>query len=289
METTESFTPEELLDAGRHAIDRKALQKTIKDIFSYRNPLRQFMEGYRFNVIRWSATNLRKPSLWKRAGLLFNTKGLLGILRDNFRQNRTDLLARWERSVIGDINRSLIRLGSIPLSSKPRDLSRQLKDISRKIYRMTTYDRCPSLLQESLLLSTYRYIFASPHERKFGNLCPDEICGMLRQNGVPQESLCYQNYESILAGRETVLYEFTSDGKATLYLKPMDRVRLEMTSKGYDMVPTGLPPARTVSSPTESVENAPQLSERIGKTKKTQSGEKPAKGAGKSRKGPKIG
>lgn len=165
-----------------------------------------------------------------------------GILRENFRQNRADLLARWERSVISDINRSLIRLGSIPLSSKPRDLSRQLKDISRKIYRMTTYDRCPSLLQESLLLSTYEYIFASPHDRKFGNLCPDEICGMLRQNGVPQESLCYQNYESILAGRETVLYEFTSDGKATLYLKPMDHVRLEMTSKGYDMAPTGLPP-----------------------------------------------
>lgn len=249
METTESFTPEELLDAGRRTIDRKALQKTIRDIFSYRNPLRQFMEGYRFNVIRWSATNLRKPSLWKRVSLFFNTKGIPGILRENFRQNRADLLARWERSVISDINRSLIRLGSIPLSSKPRDLSRQLKDISRKIYRMTTYDRCPSLLQESLLLSTYEYIFASPHDRKFGNLCPDEICGMLRQNGVPQESLCYQNYESILAGRETVLYEFTSDGKATLYLKPMDHVRLEMTSKGYDMAPTGLPPARTVPSP----------------------------------------
>ena len=206
METTGTPTPEELLDAGRRTIDRKALQKTIKDIFSYRNPLRQFMESYRFNVIRWSATNLRKPSLWKRAGLFFNTGGIPGILRENFRQNRADLLARWERGVIGDINRSLIRLGSIPLSSKPRDLSRQLKDISRKIYRMTTYDRCPSLLQESLLLSTYEYIFASPHDRKFGKLCPDEICGMLRQNGVPQESLCYQNYESILAGRETVLY-----------------------------------------------------------------------------------
>ena len=149
---------------------------------------------------------------------------------------------------------------------------------------MTTYDRCPSLLQESLLLSTYEYIFASPHERKFGNLCPDEICGMLRQNGVPQESLCYQNYESILAGRETVLYEFTSDGKATLYLKPMDHVRLEMTSKGYDMVPAGLLPARTVPSHTESVENQPRLSEKIGKIRKPRSGKKPAKEAGKAKK-----
>ena len=41
METTGTPTPEELLDAGRRTIDRKALQKTIKDIFSYRNPLRQ--------------------------------------------------------------------------------------------------------------------------------------------------------------------------------------------------------------------------------------------------------
>lgn len=289
METTEPFIPEELLDAGRRTIDRKALQKTIRDIFSYRNPLRQFMEGYRFNVIRWSATNLRKPSLWKRVSLFFNTKGIPGILRENFRQNRADLLARWERGVISDINRSLIRLGSIPLSSKPRDLSRQLKDISKKIYRMTTYDHCPSLLQESLLLSTYEYIFASPHDRRFGNLCPDEICGMLRQNGVPQESLCYQNYGSILAGRETVLYEFTSDRKATLYLKPMDHVRLEMTSKGYDMVLAGLPLARTVPSPTESMENTPRLSEKIGQPKKARSGEKPAQRAGKSKKGPKIG
>ena len=157
------------------------------------------------------------------------------------------------------------------------------------VYRILTYDRCPSLLQESLLLSTYEYIFASPHERKFGNLCPDEICGMLLRNGVPQESLCYQNYESILAGRETVLYEFTSDGKATLYLKPMDHVRLEMTSKGYDMVPMGIPPARTLPSPAESMGNMPQLSEKIGKTKKARSGEKPAKEAGKSKKRPQIG
>lgn len=76
METTDSFTPEKLLDAGRRTIDRKALQKTIRDIFSYWNPLRQFMESYRFNVIRWRAANLREPSIWKRVSLFFNTRGV---------------------------------------------------------------------------------------------------------------------------------------------------------------------------------------------------------------------
>lgn len=69
----------------------------------------------------------------------------------------------------------------------------------------------------------------------------------------------------------------------------MDHVRLEMTSKGYDMVPIGIPPARTLPSPAESMGNMPQLSEKIGKTKKARSGEKPAKGAGKSKKRPQIG
>ena len=69
----------------------------------------------------------------------------------------------------------------------------------------------------------------------------------------------------------------------------MDHVRLEMTSKGYDMVPAGIPPARTVPATTESMENVPQLSEKIEKPKKARSGEKPAKGTGKSKKGPKIG
>lgn len=82
---------------------------------------------------------------------------------------------------------------------------------------MTGYEHCPSLLTERLLLSTYRYIFMAPHDRRFSALCPDGICGMLRQNGVPPESLYYQNYESLLQGRETVIYEFASGGKGQQY------------------------------------------------------------------------
>lgn len=281
METKNLSAPENMLDVGRRTIDRKALLKTIKDIFSYRNPIRQFWEGYRFNVIRWNASNLRKPSVRKRIGLLFETRSPFKILRDNFRQNRSDLLAYWERAVIGDINRSLVELGSIPLGNKPRDLNKRISDIGKKINRMGSYDQCPDLLREALLLSTYEYIFASPYDRKFGGLCPDDICEMLCRNGVPSESLSFQNYESILNGRDTVTYEYASDGKDALYLKPLDHVKLEITPKGYDMALIGPPSLRTVP-----VNDPERLSE---KAKKPGTGKTLSKKAGKSkRKGQKI-
>lgn len=142
--------------------------------------------------------------------------------------------------------------------------------------------------QESLLLSTYSIYSPLRMRGNSGKLCPDEICGMLLRNGVPQESLCYQNYESILAGR--------GDG-------PLRDIRRESHPvsqadgpcetgddlQGYDMVPMGfLPPGHSLPYP-ESMGNMPQLSEKIGKTKKARSGEKPAKGAGKSKKRPQIG
>lgn len=77
--------------------------------------------------------------------------------------------------------------------------------------------------------------------RRFGALCPDGICGMLRQNGVPPESLYYQNYESLLQGRETVIYEFTSGGKGLQYLRPLEHVRLDAGPGGYDMLPARRP------------------------------------------------
>lgn len=109
---------------------------------------------------------------------------------------------------------------------------------------MTGYEHCPSLLTERLLLSTYRYIFMAPHDRRFSALCPDGICGMLRQNGVPPESLYYQNYESLLQGRETVIYEFASGGKGQQYLRPLEHVRLDAGPGGYDMLPAVGPTAR---------------------------------------------
>ena len=59
---------------------------------------------------------------------------------------------------------------------------------------------------------------------------------MLRQNGVPPESLYYQNYESLLQGRETVIYEFTSGGKGLQYLRPLEHVRLAKFEKADGIV-----------------------------------------------------
>ena len=68
MATNKPLTPEEAVDMSRRAVGRRVLMRTLRDIFSYRNPLRQFMDAYRFNVIRWSASNLREPTLGKRVG-----------------------------------------------------------------------------------------------------------------------------------------------------------------------------------------------------------------------------
>ena len=45
MATNKPLTPEEAVDMGRRAVGRRALMRTLRDIFSYRNPLRQFMDA----------------------------------------------------------------------------------------------------------------------------------------------------------------------------------------------------------------------------------------------------
>ena len=79
---------------------------------------------------------------------------------------------------------------------------------------------------EKQLLATYKYILSSPFDRKFGGLPPDEICGMLQQNGLSESNLPYQNYEGILQGRETVMYELATGKNGEKYLQPADQVKL---------------------------------------------------------------
>ena len=88
---------------------------------------------------------------------------------------------------------------------------------------------------EKQLLATYKYILSSPFDRKFGGLPPDEICGMLQQNGLSESNLPYQNYEGILQGRETVMYELATGKNGEKYLQPADQVKLNAGMSGISM------------------------------------------------------
>lgn len=54
------------------------------------------MDAYRFNTIRWSASNLHEPSWGKRIGLFLQTRNPVAILRDEYLNNRSSLLNKWE-------------------------------------------------------------------------------------------------------------------------------------------------------------------------------------------------
>ena len=95
----------------------------------------------------------------------------------------------------------LVRMGSMPIQNKDRHTFKALNSIEKKIKQLQEYEGCPDMSHEKQLLATYKYILSSPFDRKFGGLPPDEICGMLHQNGLSESNLPYQNYEGILQGQ----------------------------------------------------------------------------------------
>ena len=198
-----TFIPEKEIPRSRRAAGRKAFLQTFRNLFTSRNHFRRFMDTYRFNTIRWSASNLHEPSWGKRIGLFFRTKNPIAILRDDYRSNRSNLLNKWETSSLNRIQMELVRMGSMPIQNKDRHTFKALNSIEKKIKQLQEYEGCPDMSHEKQLLATYKYILSSPFDRKFGGLPPDEICGMLQQNGLSESNLPYQNYEGILQGRET--------------------------------------------------------------------------------------
>lgn len=223
------------IPGSRRAAGRIAFFKTFKDLFTARNPIRRFQDAYRFNVIRWSASNLRTPSLGKRADLLFRTKNPLSILRDDYRLNRNHLVNKWEIATINAVNMGLVGIGRVPLHAKGRGIFKTLNAIEKKIKGLEGYEGCPDMKHERMLLATYRYILSSPFERNFSRLSPDDICGMLLQNGLSAPNLPYQNYEGILQGRETAMYELATRQDGSRYLCPADHVKLNLTPEGASM------------------------------------------------------
>lgn len=255
----------EQIPESRRAAGRMAFLLTFRNLFTARNPIRKFQDAYRFNVIRWSASNLRTPSWSKRIGLLFQTKNPVSILRDDYRMSRNRLLNSWEIAAINDINRTLIDIGRTPLQSKNRRIFKALSGIEKKIRRLEGYEGCPDMQHESMLLATYRYILSSPFDRRFGTLAPDDICGMLRQNGLSDSNLPYQNYESILQGREAAMYEPATRQDGSRYLAPADHVKLNLSSEGSSMELISRFPPKEIAVATVTPETI-QVSEKIERT-----------------------
>lgn len=91
---------------------------------------------------------------------------------------------------------------------------------------------------------------------------------------MPPESLYYQNYESLLQGRDTVIYEFASDGKGQQYLRPLEHVRLDAGPGGYDMLPARRSDSPKVTSVSQGAEEAVPLSEKVEKNGRNTAREK---------------
>lgn len=264
------YAAEGKIPDGRRAAGRMAFLKTFTDLFTYRNPIRKFQDAYRFNLIRWSASNLHAPSWRRRIGLLLQTKNPFSILRDDYRMNRNHLINNWEMATINDINRKLTGIGRRSLHATDRATFKLLNGIEKQIKRLEGYNGCPDMKHERMLLAAYRYILSSPFERKFGQLSPDDICDMLQQNGVSASNLPYQNYENILQGREAVTYELATRQDGSRFLCPSDHVRLNPTPEGSSMelisrfpqkeVPMAITPSETIRV-SEKIERAPRLKE----------------------------
>lgn len=259
----------ESIPGSRIAAGRMAFLQTFRNMFSARNPIRKFQDAYRFNLIRWSASNLRTPSWNKRIGLFFQTKNPFSILRDDYRTNRNHLLNNWEIAAINDINKALTDIGRTPLLSGDRKMFKTLSSVEKKIKRLEGYEGAPDMRHENMLLSTYRYILASPFDRKFGTLAPDDLCEMFQQNGLSAANLPYQNYESILQGRETVMYELATRQNGSNYLCPADHIKLDLTPEGSSMELISRFPRKerhAVQAMVPTTEETIKVSEKIKKT-----------------------
>lgn len=226
------------LPAGRKDAYLKAILSTLRDFFSGKNSVRGFRNAYRFNVIRWSASNFRSPSLPERIGLFFRTGNPFRIVREDFNGKLARLMNRWEMDAVRKVSLSLIELGRTPLREYGRDIEKQLDRTEKAIRELQGYEGCPNMTHERLQLATYCYIFATPAAERFKELCPDELCEMLEQNGVDRKELCRQNYGGLLRHGETVLYETVAGTDGRKYLRPSGHVNLEQTTSGWVMKPS---------------------------------------------------
>lgn len=220
METVRNLDMTPPAPSGRADAFLKAVRHTLWDFLTGKNSFRSFQDRYRFNIIRWSASHFRTPSLMERAILLLRTDNPLKTAYEDFQRKYAHLLGRWEMEAVRKVNLTLIELGRTPFYPHKRNIDRMLDDVYKGIKKLQGYKGCPDMKNERLLLATYRYMFAAPSDSRYGTLCPDELCGMLEQHGVDRRELCRQNYGGLFRDGTTALYETETDGNGNRYLRP---------------------------------------------------------------------
>lgn len=235
METVRNLDMTPPAPSGRTDAFLKAVRHTLWDFLTGKNSFRSFQDRYRFNIIRWSASHFRTPSLMERAILLLRTENPLKMAYEDFQRKYAHLLGRWEMEAVRKVNLTLIELGRTPFYPHKRNIDRMLDDVYKGIKKLQGYKGCPDMENERLLLATYRYMFAAPSDRRYGTLCPDELCGMLEQHGVDRRELCRQNYGGLFRDGTTALYETETDGNGNRYLRPSGHIRLERSPTGWSM------------------------------------------------------
>lgn len=243
METVRNLDITPPAPSGRTDAFLKAVRHTLRDFLTGKNSFRSFQDRYRFNIIRWSASHFRTPSLMERAILLLRTDNPFKTAYEDFQRKHARLLGRWEMEAVRRVNLTLIELGRTPLYPHGRNIDRMMDDVYKYIKKLQGYSGCPDMGNERLLLDTYRYMFAAPSDSRYDTLCPDELCGMLEQHGVDRRELCRQNYGGLFRDGTTALYETETDGNGNRHLRPSGHVRLERNTSGWSMyIPRNMMP-----------------------------------------------
>lgn len=209
------------------------------------------------------------------------------LIRNHYLDNFKDHLTRWEKDNVTAINCALWNLGITRLSDSSGKTFRIIRSIERMIGNLK-YPDGPDLGYESAKASTYRYIFASPYDKRFAALTPEELCFRLKETGVPEAELQFQRYEDILSGQPTATLAMVSvnNGKAYV-LRPQQPFVLTSAPDGtfpleIDQHPQkntplqerrySMPPPKKTSPPAKTAVIA---SVKATKTKKKKPGRKP--------------
>lgn len=161
------------------------------------------------------------------------------MVREHYLENFRDLLCDWERSSVLNIRNALKQVGRTPLCRSNRQTFRILQTIDRQIANLQ-YPGGPNLTNEQIKVDTYRYICASPYDKRFGELTPDLLCRRLQDLGVSKTDLPIQSYDVILRGWKAMTYRLSkTKGEKNYVFLPVKSISLTKDSNGEIRIRSG--------------------------------------------------